>query len=269
MNINLQRSLVFFDLETTHTNVQEARIVQYAFIKIFPQPEEPQQTLSGLINPGIPIPAEATAIHGITDEMVKDAPSFKQLVNPVNFDDPVCISAFLDQSDYAGFNILNYDLPVLKNEFQRAGMHFDYSRSKIVDVMSIFHYFNPRDLTAAYLHYCQKKLEGAHGALVDTEATLEVFMKQIETHFTLGCSLDDIESVIFDSDKFVDREKKFAWNANGEACFTFGKIKDMSLQAAVKFKSDYLQWILSGGFSEETKKIVKSALYDNEFPQKK
>ena len=260
MNLHLERPLVFFDFETTSSNVAEARIVQYAFIKVFPNAEEPQQVLSGLVNPGIPIPAEATAIHGITDEMVKDEPTFKDLSEK--------FSQFVDNCDFGGFNILNYDLPVLKNEFQRCGIEFDYSRSQIVDVMSIFFHFNPRDLSAAYLHYCQKQLEGAHGALVDTQATLEVFLKQLEQHFQPGASLDDIEAVTFDQEKFVDRERKFAWNAKGEACFTFGKIKDMSLQDAVMYKSDYLHWILTSGFSGEVKEIVKSALR-NEFPQKK
>ena len=134
--------------------------------------------------------------------------------------------------------------------------------------MSIYHHFFPRDLIAAYQQYCGKKLEGAHGALADTEATLEVFLKQLEQHFQPGASLDDIEAVTFDQEKFVDRERKFAWNAKGEACFTFGKIKNMSLQDAVRYKSDYLQWILSSGFSSEIKEIVKSALR-NEFPVKK
>ena len=259
-NLNLARSLVFFDLETTSSNVQDARIVQYAFIKIFPQPEESHQTLTGLLNPGIPIPAEATAIHGITDEMVKDAPTFQQQSE--------AISKFIDQCDFAGFNILNYDLPVLKNEFQRAGMLFDYSRSKVIDSMSIYHHFFPRDLTAACQQYCGKKLEGAHGAMVDTQATLEVFLKQLETHFQPNCTLADIEAVTFDQDKFVDRERKFSWNAQGEACFTFGKHQNQTLRTVRNLAPNYLEWIIGGSFSSEVKQICKSALYDSQFPKK-
>jgi len=247
------------DFETTSTDVSVARIVQYALIKIFPQPEEPQRISEGFLNPGVPIPPETSKIHGITDDMVKDALTFKDLAER--------FSQFIDNCDFGGFNILNYDLPVLKNEFQRCGIEFDYSRSKVVDVMGIFYHFNPRDLSAAYFQYCGKTFE-AHDALRDTQATIEVFQNQLGMHFQPGASLEDIESIIFDKDKFVDREKKFYWNQNGEACFTFGKCKDMSLQSAVDYKPDYLRWILTGSFSEETKRIVKSALYDDEFPQK-
>jgi len=258
-NLNLQRSLVFFDLETTNTNPAEARIVQYAFVKIFPNPEDPRQILEGYVNPEIPITKEASDIHHITDEMVRDEPTFKDCAEK--------LSLFIDNSDFAGFNVLNYDLIVLKNEFQRIEKLFDYSRSKVIDVMALFHHFNPRNLTAAYKEYCDKTFD-AHDALNDTNVTIEVLEYMLDWNLPYKkLTVDEVEAITFDQDKFVDREKKFAWNANGEACFTFGKCKDMSLQNAVKFKSHYLRWILTGSFSEEVKKIVKSALND-EFPQK-
>ena len=260
MELKLERPIIFFDLETTSSNPQEARIVQYAFIKVLQQSEQQPEIMHRLINPGIPIPSEAILVHGITDEMVSGEPTFKDRAERV--------FNFIENSDFAGFNIINYDLPVLKNEFQRCGHYFDYSRSKVIDVMSIYHHFNPRDLTAAYLHYCQKDLEGAHGSLADTKATLEVFQKQIETHFRSGCNLDDIEAIIFDQDKYVDRERKFAWNDQEEACFTFGKFANQSLQKVRNMKPDYLEWMINGSFSDEIKQICKDALYDNQFPEK-
>jgi len=260
-NLKLERPIVFLDFETTSTDVSVARIVQYALIKIFPQPEEPQRISEGFLNPGVPIPPETSKIHGITDDMVKDALTFKDLAER--------FSQFIDNCDFGGFNILNYDLPVLKNEFQRCGIKFDYSRSNVVDVMALFYHFNPRDLSAAYQQYCQKTFE-AHDALNDTKATIEVLEYMLDYHQPfIELTVDEVEKITFDQQKYVDRGKKFSWDANGEACFTFGKHANKSLRWVKEHAFDYLRWILSGSFSDEVKKICKSALYDNEFPQKK
>ena len=164
MKLNLKNPIVFFDLETTGLNITEARIVELSFLKVFPDGKE--EVKSRRVNPEIPIPAEATAIHGITDEDVKDSPTFKQIAKS--------LAAQIEGCDLAGFNSNRFDVPVLAEEFLRAGVDFDMSKHKFIDVQIIYHKKEPRTLAAAYKFYCDKELLEAHSAEADTRATYEV-----------------------------------------------------------------------------------------------
>ena len=197
MALQLARPIAFFDLETTGVNLATDRIIEVAIIKILP--DGTRQVKRKLINPGIPIPAETTAIHGITDEMVKDAPSFKQCGNE--------LKQFIENCDMGGYNSNRFDIPILMEEFLRAGMEVDLSTRKMVDVQHIFYKMEPRTLTAAYKYYCDKELVDAHSAEADVNATIDVFMSQIERYPHLGNSLESILGIIGE-DKVVDYARR-------------------------------------------------------------
>ena len=170
MNFELQRPIVFFDLETTHLDVNIARIVEIALIKLFS--DGTTESFLTRINPGIPIPVDATRIHGINNFDVMDKPVFRAVA--------VDIQSFIQDCDLAGFNLIAYDLPILINEFKRSGIDFSMENVYIVDVMTIFKMKERRNLSAAYRFYCLKELENAHSALKDTQATLEIFQAQMQ-----------------------------------------------------------------------------------------
>lgn len=254
--IPLEQPLVVFDLETTGLSITLDRIVEIAYLKILPD----GSVFKGdwLINPEMSIPAEAVAIHGITDEKVKDEPTFK--------DRALELWEIFNGCYYSGFNIVNYDLPLLKREFLRAGRDFDYANAKIIDAKTIYHFMEPRTLSAAYKFYCEKEHEEAHSALADVEATAKILTKQLEKYSETR-DWDFIYKIHHAADdRFVDSDRKFFWR-NGEAHFSFSKYKGSSLAEVVKLDPGFLQWILSADFSEETKDIVKKAL-NGELPKK-
>src|SRR5882724_9539927 len=172
MKLNLKIPLCFFDIEATGINIAHDRIVEISVVKVFPNGEVQKKT--NLLNPTIPIPAESTMIHGISDADVKDKPAFKEVAREY--------ARFLEGSDLSGFNILKFDVPLLVEEFLRADVEFDYNRKKIIDSQKIFHLMEKRTLSAAYKFYCQKEIENAHSAESDTEASMEVLMAQIEKY---------------------------------------------------------------------------------------
>jgi len=247
-NLKLERPLVGFDLETTGVNVDRDRIVQIALVRI--EPGGARRTFETLVNPECPIPPEASAVHGITDADVRDMPTFGQIRRDVE--------EVLADADLAGFNSVNFDLPLLQAELRRVGSHFDFGGIRHLDAMRIFHAMEPRDLTAALRFYCGKDLVGAHGALADTEATLEILDAQIARY-----------EAVPDEGRFVDRTRKFAWTDRGEALFTFGKYQGRTLNevAALGDGRGYLEWMLGKDFSEEVKGILREAL-DGVFPRK-
>jgi DNA polymerase-3 subunit epsilon len=169
MSLQLARPIAFFDLETTGVNLSTDRIVEVAIIKILP--DGTRQVKRRLINPGIPIPQQTTDIHGITDEMVKDAPTFKQCGNE--------LKQFIENCDMGGYNSNRFDIPMLMEEFLRAGMDVDLSTRRMIDVQHIFYTMEPRTLTAAYKFYCEKELVDAHSAEADVNATIDVLLSQI------------------------------------------------------------------------------------------
>jgi len=254
--ISLDKPLVIFDLETTGLSVNLDRIVEIAYLKIEPSGEISKGDL--FLNPEMKIPAEAFAIHGISDDKVKDAPTFKDKAEELYEIFKDCI--------YSGFNAFNFDLPILKREFLRVGIDFDFANSKIIDAKVIYHKMEPRDLAAAYKFYCKKEHVDAHSALADVEATAEILTKQLEKYEETR-DWDFIYKIHHASDdRFVDTDRKFYWRG-GEAYLAFSKHKDRSLADVAKTDSGFLSWILGADFSEETKDIVQKAL-NGELPKK-
>lgn len=254
--ISLDKPLVVFDLETTGLSVNLDRIVEIAYLKIRPDGEIIKGDL--LLNPEMKIPAEAFAIHGISDEKVKGQPTFKDKAEEL-------FNIFNDCS-YSGFNVFNFDLPMLKREFLRVGLDFDYSSAKIIDAKVIYHKMEPRDLAAAYKFYCKKEHVEAHNALADVEATAEILTKQLEKYEETR-DWDFIYKIHHAADdRFVDTDRKFYWRS-GEAYFSFSKHKDRPLEEVARTDRGFLEWILASDFSEETKDIVRKAL-NGELPKK-
>ena len=249
MALQLARPIAFFDLETTGVNLATDRIIEVAIIKILP--DGTRQVKRKLINPGIPIPAETTAIHGITDEMVKDAPSFKQCGNE--------LKQFIENCDMGGYNSNRFDIPILMEEFLRAGMEVDLSTRKMVDVQHIFYKMEPRTLTAAYKYYCDKELVDAHSAEADVNATIDVFMSQIERYPHLGNSLESILGIIGE-DKVVDYARRFIFDEKGVEVFKFGKHKGIPVVDVLKAEPQYYDWMMRGDFPLHTKQKLTEIL---------
>ena len=211
--LQLKKPLAFIDLETTGVNPGTDRIVEIAIIKILP--DGARSVKRKLINPEMPIPKNASDIHGISDEMVKDAPTFKQVAHE--------LKQMLDGCDFAGYNSNRFDIPLLMEEFLRAQVDFDMKNRKLLDVQNIFHKMEPRTLSAAYKFYCSKSLDGAHSAEVDASATHEILEAQLERYTELGNTVDSILKVIGE-DQVVDFARRFVME-NGTEVFNFGKFK--------------------------------------------
>lgn len=256
-NFTLERPIVFFDLETTHLDVTIARIVEIALIKLFP--DETTESFLTRINPGIPIPADAFQVHGINNFDVMDKPKFQEIAEDVY--------TIIKDCDLAGYNLISYDIPILINEFKRAGINYSIENINIVDVLTIYRKKERRDLSSAFRFYCHKELEGAHSALKDTQATLDIFKAQLKKYSDLPNSVEELHQFCNQRDeRFVDGDKKFIW-MDKEACFTFGKYKGTPLKKVAETDADYLAWMLGSDFSSEVQQIIKSAL-NGKFPVK-
>ncbi|MBQ1939340.1 MAG: 3'-5' exonuclease, partial [Alistipes sp.] len=205
MKLKLKRPIVFFDLETTGVNTSSDRIVEISLIKVMPNGEEIAKTRR--INPEIPIPPEATAVHGITDEDVKDAPTFKQIARS--------LAQFLQGCDFGGFNSNRFDLPLLVEEFLRAGVDVDFKRFRFVDVQTIFHKKEQRTLEAAYQFYCDRELKNAHSAEADTRATYEVLCAQLDRYNDLENDIDFLAEFTT-RDRTVDYAGRIVLNEKDE-----------------------------------------------------
>lgn len=245
MTLNLTKPICFFDLETTGINITTDRIVEIAILKAFPDGKEERKTW--LVNPEMPIPAEVTAIHGITDADVADKPTFKELAKEIN--------SMVKDSDLAGFNSNRFDIPLLAEEMLRAGVDFDMKGRVAVDVQTIFHKMEQRTLSAAYKFYCDKNLEDAHSAAADTEATFEVLKAQIARY-------DELENDTKFLAEFSSR-KKFAdfagfivFNKYNEECFSFGKHKGKRVEDVLNEEPGYFGWLLNADFPLYTKKVL-------------
>ncbi|MBR7183398.1 MAG: 3'-5' exonuclease [Alistipes sp.] len=247
MKLNLKKPMVFFDLETTGTDTAHDRIVEISLIKVDPNGEKTIKTRR--INPEIPIPAEASAIHHITDEDVKDCPTFKQIAKS--------LKAFIEGCDFGGFNSNRFDLPLLVEEFMRAGVEVDFFRkAKYVDVQNIFHKKEERTLVAAYRFYCNKELgDAAHGAEADTLATYEVLLSQIERYSDLENDVDFLSRYSSRGDT-ADFAGRIGYNDKGEEIFTFGKYKGQKVAQIFASEPGYYDWMMKGDFPQYTKKII-------------
>jgi DNA polymerase-3 subunit epsilon len=248
MKLNLNRPIAFIDLETTGVNISNDRIVEIAIIKVLP--DDTRQVKRKLINPLMPIPAGASDVHGITDEMVKDAPSFKQVANE--------LKQFLDNCDLGGYNSNRFDVPMLIEEFLRAGVAFSVDGRKLVDVQKVFHMMEQRTLSAAYKFYCNKVLDGAHSAEVDATATWEVLEAQIDRYPQIGNTVDSIVKFTGEDD-IVDFARRFV-KENGIEIFNFGKHKGKPVTQVLKEEPQYYDWMMKGDFAMNTKQKLTEIL---------
>jgi DNA polymerase-3 subunit epsilon len=240
--LQLKKPLAFIDIEATGNNVSTDRIVEIAIVK---QLADGTRTVKRkILNPQMPIPPAITDIHGITDEMVKDAPTFKQAAHE--------IKQVLDGCDLSCYNAYRLDIPMLVEEFIRAEVEFDMKGRKVVDVQKIFHQMEQRTLSAAYKFYCNKTLEGAHGAEVDANATAEILFAQVTHYPQLGNTVDSIIKAIGD-DGIIDFARRFAYDDKGVEIFNFGKHKGRAVADVLKAEPQYYDWMMKGEFPANTK----------------
>ncbi len=242
MKLKLTRPIVFMDLETTGLNLAVDRIVEIALLKV--QVDGSRVMKRKLINPGIPIPPEVTAVHGITNDMVANAPSFKELANEIR--------QFLEGSDLGGYNSNKFDWPLLVEEFLRIGLDFNMDGRELVDVQKIYHNMEPRNLSAAYRFYCSKELENSHNAEADISATWEVFEAQLERYPQLGETLESVKKLIGE-DVIVDFARRMVME-NGREIFNFGKHKGKLVEDVLTQEPTYYDWIMKSEFPLHTKK---------------
>ncbi len=248
MALQLQKPLAFIDLETTGTNLGTDRIVEIAIVKI--AKDYTRQVKRKLINPEMPIPQASSEIHGITDEMVQHASTFRQVANE--------LKQFLDNCDLAGYNSNRFDIPLLVEEFLRAGLDLDMQHRRLLDVQRIFHLMEQRTLSAAYKFYCNKNLDGAHSAEVDAAATWEVLEAQLERYPQLGDTVDSIVKFTGE-DQVVDFARRFVLS-NGVEVFNFGKHKGRAVSDVLKAEPQYYDWMMKGDFPLHTKKKLTEIL---------
>ena len=258
MKLNLKKPIVFFDLETTGLNPVHDRIVEISALKINVDGQEEQKTW--LVNPGCPIPPETTARHHISDDDVKDCPSFKELA-------PTIVK-FFGAGDIAGYNIIKFDVPMLVEEFIRAGVDFDLKSRQIIDVMNIFMKMEPRTLKGAYRFFVNKELEDAHSASADTMATYEVMMAMLDkykdTEYTDNKGVisvpvqNDMQQLSAFSyhNKNADLMGQIVFDEEGKEVFKFGKHKDRRVEDVFRIEPQYYDWIMKSDFPEYTKKVI-------------
>ena len=255
MALKLKTPLAFFDLETTGTHVTHDRIVEIAVIKLMPQGA--QQTFTKRIHPEIPIPAEASAVHGIYDADVQDAPPFKAIAKE--------LARFLQGCDLAGFNVLRFDIPMLIESFLRAEVYFKMEHRKVVDAQKIFHLMEKRNLAAAYQFYCQQELTDAHSALADTQATIEVLGAQVARYENqvmtdhrgqpLGTIENDVAKLhALTHGPLIDFAGRMVYNEQGTPIFNFGKHKNKPVLEVLQKEPTYYDWMMKGDFARDTKR---------------
>ncbi|MFV0605564.1 MAG: exonuclease domain-containing protein [Niabella sp.] len=239
--LQITKPIAFIDLETTGINIGTDRIVEIAIVKILPDGNK--SVKRKLINPEMPIPEASSEIHGITNEMVKDAPTFSQVAQE--------LKQMLDGCDLAGYNSNRFDVPLLVEEFMRTNIEFDMKGRKLVDVQNIFHKMEQRTLTAAYKFYCNKTLEDAHSAEADATATYEVLLAQVEKYPELGTTTDSILKALGD-EEIVDFARRFVMD-KGIEIFNFGKYKGQAVAEVLRKEPQYYDWMMRGDFPQHTK----------------
>lgn len=255
-SLALSRSLAFFDLETTGTDPMADRIVEIAVLRL--DPSGGREVRSRRLNPERPIPADATAVHGIRDEDVKDAPTFRQIARG--------LLDFLGEADLSGFNVSRFDVPLLDREFRDCGLDLGLDRRRVIDAMTIFHRKEPRHLSAAVRFYLGREHAGAHAAQADVEAAADVLAAQLGRYDDLPCTVEELDGwcnpVPADA---VDRAGKFVLR-EGEVTFTFGRNRGKPLKEVAASDPDYLSWLLTCDFAPDVRALLEGALR-GEFPR--
>ena len=258
MRLKLQRPLAVLDIESTGANWRVDRIIDLAVIRILPDGGREKKVFR--VNPGMPIPPAATAIHGIRDEDVLGAPSFAEMAP--------AIAATLSGCDFAGYNLAKFDLPLLAEEFRRIGKTFDWPSCRVIDAQRIFHRREPRDLSAALAFYCGDEHAGAHGAEADAEATFRVIEGQMERYPDLPADVEGLALYCFPPHPdFIDREGKLTWDAGGEAALNFGVNRGRRLREIAVKDPSYLSWMLRKQFGPEVEQMVVLAR-ENRLPRR-
>ena len=245
MKLKLKNPLIFFDLETTGINIASDRIVELSYLKIYPDQRE--ETVTYRVNPTVPIPKETTAIHGISDEDIKDAPTFNEIAKT--------LANSFEGCDFAGYNSNKFDLPLLAEEFLRAGVDFDLKKRKFIDVQVIFYKKEQRTLSAAYQFYCDKELINAHSAEADTRATYEVLQSQLDRYSDLPNDIDKLSDFSAHT-KNVDFLGRIVYNEKNEEVFNFGKYKGQSVVSVFEKDPSYYSWMMNGDFPMYTKNVL-------------
>jgi DNA polymerase-3 subunit epsilon len=259
IQLNLKKPILFFDLEATGVNVSSDRIVEICALKI--NPDQTQELRTKRINPTIPIPLEASLIHGIYDEDVKNEPSFKAIAKSL-YD-------FIGNADLAGYNSNKYDVPLLIEEFARAGIDFNLENRRLIDVQNIFHQMEQRTLSAAYKFYCGKEHVGAHGAEADVIATYEVLLAQVEKYQDTEYKdksgniskpvQNDIQALsdFTTNSDWADFAGRIAFDKDGKEIFNFGKHKGKRVEEVFKAEPSYYDWMMNGDFTTSTKRVIE------------
>ena len=245
MQLSLKNPLIIFDLETTGLNIAQDRIVELSFLKVYPDGR--QESKSMRINPTIPIDPKATEIHGITNEDVKDCPTFKEVAQT--------LANQFSGSDFAGYNSNKFDLPLLAEEFLRADVDFDLKKRKFIDVQVIFHKMEQRTLSAAYKFFCDKELIGAHGAQADTLATYEILQAQLDRYPELVNDVDKL-SEFSSQNRTVDFAGRIILDDRDREVFSFGKYKNVPVTDVLAKDPSYYAWIMDNDFPLYTKKVL-------------
>lgn len=250
----LLRPVVFFDIEATGTDPNADRIVELSVVRVNPAPGGIDAPRTWRVNPGVHIPSEASAIHGIHDDDLATAPTFAKLADE--------LAEVFTGADLAGFSVTRFDVRILQAEFTRASRVVDFSRSRMIDAQVIYHQREPRNLAAALRFYRDRELVDAHGAQADTLAALEVFAGQLARYADIGVSIDELHALSTQhNDSYCDAGRRFAWRDN-EPVFNFGKMRGKSLRWAASDPTEraYLKWMVDGSFDEDAKDLVREAL---------
>lgn len=250
IKLNLERPIIFFDLETTGTNVTHDRIVEISYIKVYPDGREEKK--SRRLNPEMPIPPASTAVHHIKDEDVKNEPTFRQIAKS--------LLEIFDDCDIAGYNSNKFDVPVLMEEFGRCGINFDIAGRRFIDVQNIFHKMEQRTLVAAYKFYCGADLEGAHSALADTQATYEVLLGQLKKYSELQNDVDFLAK-FSTIGRNLDLAARIVLDDNDVPIFNFGKHKGKAVKDVLRREPSFFDWIMQGDFPKNTKDVLCQLKY--------
>ena len=246
MNLSLTKPIIFFDLETTGVNIATDRIVEISILKVFPNGNKESKTW--LVNPEIEIPAEASAIHGITNEKVVMEPTFKELAITVN--------DMIYDCDLAGFNSNRFDIPLLAEELMRAGIDFDMKNRKAIDVQVIFHKKEQRTLSAGYQFYCGKNLDDAHSAEADTNATYEILLAQLDKYSDIENTVDALSEFSSHGER-ADFAGFVLFNDDKKEIFSFGKYKGRTVEEVLIENPGYHAWMQNADFPLYTKKVLR------------